>query len=421
MTEKEEGCEEFQLEKESELRFEVESKSIVALELMSGKAEIFGCELASGRKYIFKAGSKVAVFTWHSCQIKLSGKTEVAYTSQDTPNVVYLNMHVALEQMRQKSEKDHTRGPRIMVCGPTDVGKSTLCTMLLNYGVRLGRAPMLVDLDVGQGQVSIPCSMGAFTIERPSDVEEGFAQSAPVVFHFGHTSPSKNLTLYNLMVSRVADVINMKCDTFKKVNHSGVIINTGGWVKGAGYETLKHTAGSFEVDIIAVLDQERLYNEMKRDMPDFVQIILLPKSGGVVERSNHQRTEARESTVRNYFYGPKNTLFPHTFEVKCADIKIYKIGAPSLPDSCLPLGMKSQDNRTKLVPLMPGTGLLHHVYSLSSAESTEDNVIEASVIGFVVFTEYNPDKNSFTVLSPASHPLPRNILLQTDMQFMDIQ
>jgi len=37
-----------------------------------------------------------------------------------------------------------------MVCGPNDVGKSTLCNMLLNYSVRLGRAPMLVDLDVGQ-------------------------------------------------------------------------------------------------------------------------------------------------------------------------------------------------------------------------------------------------------------------------------
>jgi len=35
------------------------------------------------------------------------------------------------------------------------------------------------------------------------------------------------------------------------------------------------------VDIIAVLDQERLYSELKRDMPDFVKIILLPKSGGV--------------------------------------------------------------------------------------------------------------------------------------------
>jgi len=37
-----------------------------------------------------------------------------------------------------------------MLCGPTDVGKSTLCKLLQNYAVRLGRSPMLVDLDVGQ-------------------------------------------------------------------------------------------------------------------------------------------------------------------------------------------------------------------------------------------------------------------------------
>lgn len=37
-----------------------------------------------------------------------------------------------------------------MVVGPTDIGKSTLCRMLLNYAVRLGRRPIFVDLDVGQ-------------------------------------------------------------------------------------------------------------------------------------------------------------------------------------------------------------------------------------------------------------------------------
>jgi len=37
-----------------------------------------------------------------------------------------------------------------MVCGPVDVGKSTLCRILLNYGVRMGRRPIFVDLDVGQ-------------------------------------------------------------------------------------------------------------------------------------------------------------------------------------------------------------------------------------------------------------------------------
>ena len=30
------------------------------------------------------------------------------------------------------------------------------------------------------------------------------------------------------------------------VNYGGVIVNTGGWVRGSGYDSLKHAAGSFE-------------------------------------------------------------------------------------------------------------------------------------------------------------------------------
>lgn len=36
------------------------------------------------------------------------------------------------------------------MCGPTDVGKSTLCRLLLNYAVRMGRSPIFIDIDVGQ-------------------------------------------------------------------------------------------------------------------------------------------------------------------------------------------------------------------------------------------------------------------------------
>lgn len=36
------------------------------------------------------------------------------------------------------------------VVGPTNVGKSTLCKLLLNYAVREGMAPALVDLDIGE-------------------------------------------------------------------------------------------------------------------------------------------------------------------------------------------------------------------------------------------------------------------------------
>ena len=37
-----------------------------------------------------------------------------------------------------------------MVVGPSDVGKSTVCKLLLNYAARMNRAPIYVDLDVGQ-------------------------------------------------------------------------------------------------------------------------------------------------------------------------------------------------------------------------------------------------------------------------------
>ena len=50
-------------------------------------------------------GQATAVYTWHGCQVTLQGETEVAYTSNDSPMIIYMNNHVALEQMREKAEK----------------------------------------------------------------------------------------------------------------------------------------------------------------------------------------------------------------------------------------------------------------------------------------------------------------------------
>lgn len=193
----------FELERETELRFEVEASQSVQLELLAGMAEIFGTELTRNKKFTFDAGAKVAVFTWHGCSLQLSGRTEVAYVSKDTPMLLYLNTHTALEQMRRQAEKEEERGPRVMVVGPTDVGKSTVCRLLLNYAVRLGRRPTYVELDVGQGSVSIPGTMGALYIERPADVEEGFSIQAPLVYHFGSTTPGTNIKLYNKVRAKV--------------------------------------------------------------------------------------------------------------------------------------------------------------------------------------------------------------------------
>ncbi|KAJ4439451.1 protein CLP1 homolog [Periplaneta americana] len=418
--ERDANTQEFKLEPDCELRFEVESKNEkVTLELKSGMAEVFGTELVKGKSYVFTTGAKIAVFTWQGCVIELRGKTDVSYVAKETPVVMYLNAHAALEQLRKKAETDNNRGPVTMVVGPMDVGKSTLCRLLLNYAVRMGRRPIFVDLDVGQGQISVPGTIGALLVERPAAVEEGFSQQAPLVYHYGHKSPSTNLALYNMLVSRLAEVISERMQANRKANASGAIINTCGWVKGDGYKQLTHVAQAFEVDIILVLDQERLYNELVRDMPTFVKVVFLPKNGGVVERSQSARAEARDARVREYFYGLRTPLYPHSFDVRFSDAKIYKIGAPALPDSCMPLGMKAEDNLTKLVAVTPGPNLLHHILAVSFAASVEEEVIQSNVAGFVCVTNVDMERQSMTVLSPQPRPLPKTLLLLSDIQFMD--
>lgn len=157
----------------------------------------------------------------------------------------YLNCHASLEQLRLKSEKENTRGPVTMVVGPTDVGKSTFCRILLNYSARmnsLGRRPIYVDLDPGQGQISVPGTIGlnlfnltslidiesnvhhcywftgAVMVERPAEVEENFSQAAPLVYHYGRTSMNNNSTLYNTLVSRMAEVIHQRMDENPRSN-----------------------------------------------------------------------------------------------------------------------------------------------------------------------------------------------------------
>lgn len=184
------------------------------------------------------------------------------------------------------------------------------------------------------------------------------------------------------MISRLAEVCADRLQANKKACSSGIVINTCGWVKGEGYKILTHAAQAFEVDAVLVLDQERLYNDLQKDMPDFVKVVFLPKSGGVVERSSAARNEARDMRLREYFYGSRTPLYPHSFDVKWSEAKIFQIGA-KLPASCMPYGMSSDENMTKLVQVTPSLNLLHHVLSVSFADSTDDDVVQTNVAGFV--------------------------------------
>jgi len=223
-----------------------------------------------------------------------------------------------------------------------------------------------------------------------------------------------------MIIDQLAVTVKERLEVNKKTRHSGVIINTCGWIKGEGYKQLLNSGKAFEVDVILVLDQERLYNELVRDMPNYVKIVFLQKSGGVVERSKQGRIEARDQRIREYFYGtPKNQLYPHSFDLKWSEVKLFKIGAPALPDSCLPHGMKPEDHLTKVVPLTPNPGILHHLFAVSFAEKDDEDIIVSHCAGFVCVSNIDTERQTITLLSPQPKPLPNNILVLSEPQFMD--
>lgn len=352
-------------------------------QLRTGQAEVFGTELVKGKQYEFHTGAKVAVFTYHGCTLTVRGQMDVHYIAKETPMLQYLNSHAALEQLRIMADEQNELGPIAMVVGPVDVGKSTVCKIFLNYAVKQGRTPLFVDLDVGQGSISLPGTIGAFLVERIAHVEDGFVQQTPLVYQYGHISPSDNDAYYKLLITKLAAENIKRLQTNKKIKSSGIIINTCGWVKGGGYKHILHAANKFQVAAIFVLDQERLYNELLRDVQKSTQVVFLQKSGGVVERSKNLRSEARDARIREYFYGKRTPLYPHSFDVKWSDIQIRKVGAPALPDSCMPLGMKADGNKTKLLVVQPSLSILHHILAQTFCESIEDDVINSNVAGYI--------------------------------------
>ena len=141
--------------------------------------------------------------------------------------------------------------------------------------------------------------------------------------------------LLEIAKSFEADVVLCLGIMFKIFQRTKRCVNP--WLSDRDFEHLK--------------DTEKLYHDLKRDLPNFVNIMQLPKSPGVQPRNKDQRREIRDFQIRQYFEGASLDLHPHSYDVRFTDFEIYKIGAPALPESALPIGTVREDTRTQLVKL----------------------------------------------------------------------
>ncbi|KAI7897765.1 Pre-mRNA cleavage complex II protein Clp1-domain-containing protein [Cokeromyces recurvatus] len=422
------------LEPEHEFRFEVNFNNKVQIKLIKGTAEIFGTELASGIVYNF-SGRKVAVYTWHGCTLEVKGQFAVKYTVNETPMTSYLNTHLALEQLREKARKQQDqRGPRVLVIGPHDVGKTSLCKILTSYSLKQGGNPIYISLDTTEGSITMPGTVTATCISNIMDVEEGFGSSAttaasmgsstmPLAYYYGFENPVENVKLYKLITSRLSDTVKRRMVADEACRTSGFIIDTAGLIDQVGYNIIQHVIEEFSVNVLIVLGNERLYSDMSRMYGDKdVSVIKLTKSGGVVERDKQFKTLLQRAKIHEYFYGtPKLELAPYSMLVHYDDIKIWRVGDVIAPSSALPLGMEGSSNETQVVKVDNYEICLHSILAILNLNDDQDEnkILESNVAGFIYVSDVDEQKRKITILSPSPGRLPKKHLLMGSFKWME--
>ncbi|KAF2308681.1 hypothetical protein GH714_012261 [Hevea brasiliensis] len=383
------------LERESELRIEVANDTPLRLRLLNGTAEIFGTELPPEMWLTFPPRLKFAVFTWYGATIEMEGTTETDYTADETPMVSYVNVHAVLEGRRNRAKassssgSETSQGPRVIVVGPTDSGKSTLSRMLLSWAAKQGWKPTYVDLDIGQGSITIPGCIAATPIELPIDPVEGISLEMPLVYFYGHTTPSQNVDLYKALVKELAQILERQFTGNAESRAAGMVINTMGWIEGVGYELILHAIDTFNANVVLVLGQEKLFSMLRdvlRNKPN-VDVVKLQKSGGVVSRSSKVRQKARSYRIREYFYGIANDLSPHSNIANFSDLFVYRIGGgPQAPRSALPIGADPVANPLRVTAVNIDRDLLHVVLAVSYAQEP-DQIVSSNIAGLIYITD----------------------------------
>ncbi|KAJ5073999.1 polyribonucleotide 5'-hydroxyl-kinase clp1 [Anaeramoeba ignava] len=397
---------EIQLSREQELRIQVEFGQQLMITLKTGTAEIFGAEMASHRTYSF-TGISFPIFTWYGCTLQIQGEAK-HYISNNSLMISYLNIHSILQHKREISRENiNIRGPRVLIAGPIDSGKSSLCKILINYATRFGENPCFVDLDIGQGEITIPGTLSTTIVHEPIDIEEGFSLSNPLVYFYGNLTPTENTTLFSNLLNKITQSVNEKLQISQKSRSSGLIINTMGWVDGFGYSILFKTITLFEVDYVLVLE-----------------IVLLEKPIGIKNRDSNFRRTTRFFRIQKYFYGALNNFSPFviSFDFQAfIFLKIFRVNPQQNQNQTSEI--YSQDPRFQIMEITPDQSLEYSICAVSFGKFEENQnydknlVREENVAGFLFVSKVEPETQTIWFLSPTQTQFPGNILLFDDLQW----
>jgi hypothetical protein len=319
----------------------------------------------------------------------------------------YLMAHHIINEKRKEALKTNTIGPKVMITGTRESGKTSLCNIFINYAIKLGWNPTYVDLDLSN-DIFTPGAISAVTVDFP--IPNDFLLDNSISIFHGNNNTEMNEYLYEIQIKEMADMVNFKLDNdlnnfMKKYNirknnidifdaninnayqnlnlnldstfnteenpidnfnvisdiptifASGSIINCPSFTDNSKDKIYLSIIKNFNCDIVYIIENQRLYHELNKFFQDenkvkelgipikkIPQICVLTKSKGVASIDSYSRDQMDQKKLEIYFKGPFNNLCLNEYTLDLNRFKILQVLVSNLTQSILTIGKSSITN-----------------------------------------------------------------------------
>ncbi|KAI0463543.1 hypothetical protein LJB42_002543 [Komagataella kurtzmanii] len=459
----------------SEWRYEVSNDEIIKVKLIDGFAEIFGTEISQNIEYTFRGPLKSCIFTYRGCKLQFSGEPSSEYVSEETTMPIYFNLHTLLEEQRKyvtaqnlsRKPNDRLKGPRVLIIGSKDCGRTSLARILVSYAQKMDRQPLLVSLNPQESAFTPPGVLTGTPISEMLNVENinlgetittgasFYHQKQPIVKYYGSESLEKNEPLYKYEVSRLGVSCLSRLEEDPIVGNSGLVVDTPP-LSIKNLNIIENIISDFEINVLVVIGNERLSIDLKKKLTKLnnppsdpskkLNLVKVAKSGGCVEKDDSFIRSRQQRVIKEYFYGfDKIVLSPYTITVAYNEVILFQstntneFDQSLIPsaDSFIPdssnADRKGRSTMNFFSRFEPSESSLQHciltmvnpsqldlqkyLYTKDDSGLMED-VANSSVLGFAYVIGADDSKERLRILIPQpSKQLPSKVLILTDYRY----
>ncbi|ELA42768.1 uncharacterized protein VICG_00083 [Vittaforma corneae ATCC 50505] len=334
---------EIQIPRNHELRLEVMENQKIKVMVISGLAEIFGQELLNEKWYNF-TDIKCSIFTFTGAVVKIEGSCDLSYLAESSCFPKIFNYFDSIKD---------SLGIVIVV----GRGRSTFCTTLANYFVRVRKKLDFLEVDPLKGNV-FPGALSYLQIDSLVEYNDKLKLTNPYCLFFGSLS-IENTELYQIQTEKLNEEVESRETGNFKVILCPELSN----------DMLHQLIKTFKASGVVCIGNERMFHRLNTPIPK----IFIENTGYIAEN-----TVAK--SINRYFNGPSSEYTPSSFSLR-SEYTVLRIGEQyAAPESALPLGASRKIGHTDVCRCEL---IQNAVLAISGAEN-EDQVVRSPALGFVV-------------------------------------